>query len=94
MLTETLGGCSRDAQVTLPGMLEGCSGVLTGSLGWCQQAARGCWRAGPALPVRLRAPRSAPRPAPRLAERRGRREAAGRGGGGVSSPTLPQARLH
>lgn len=50
-----------------PGMRGGCSGVLTGLLGRCQQAARGCWLAGPALPVRLRSPRSAPRSAPRAA---------------------------
>lgn len=97
LLTETLGGCSRDARGTLPGMLgggsRGCSPACSGDVSRLPGAAGGparCCSSDCVPRVSLRAPRSAPR----LAERRGRREAAGRGGGGVSSPALPQARIH
>lgn len=97
MLTAVLGGCSGlcsgddagDALEVLPGMLGGCPGVLTAVLGDVCRLPRRCCRAGPAVPVRLRAPCRAERSCGA-----GGREAAGRGGGGVSSPALPQARLH
>lgn len=97
LLTETLGGCSRDARGMLPRMLGGgsrgcspaCSGDVSRRSGAAGGPARRC-----SSDCAPRAPLRAPRSAPRLAERRGRREAAGRGGGGVSSPALPQARIH
>lgn len=81
MLLRCCPGCSGGAR--------GCRGVLTAVLGDVCRLPRLCCRVGPVVLVRLHAPCRAERSCGA-----GGREAAGRGGGGVSSPALPQARLH